>query len=107
MGSPRVGMARMCVDLSLDAVDSRGGVVQPLDCANARPSALSIDGGMTWYGFVLNDSSVDVINPGQTVSCWVSFFNDVDSVSAFPIGASALFGDGVSTRGVIRIKAIE
>lgn len=105
MGEQRVEMPRTLVDLSLDQVDSRGASVLPLDHSTARPSAVSMEGGVTWYGFVLNDSAVDTVHPGQTVRCWISFFNEIDSKVAFPVGSSAVFGDGVATRGVIRIRS--
>lgn len=71
---------------------------------NARPMALSRRGGELWYGFVINDSTIDVILPGETVTCVVSFLNHEDAQHAFPRGSSILFGDGVSTRGVLRLK---
>lgn len=101
-----VDSPRILVDLSLDAVDSKGEAVLPLS-ETARPSALSMGRSTRWHSFVLNDLAVATVEPGQTVRCWISFFNHVDCRSAFPVGASVLFGDGVSTRGVFRVKELE
>lgn len=91
-------------EIHLDVVDSLGRPVREMRQSNARPMALSRRGSELWYGFVINDSAIDVILPGQTVTCVVSFLNHEDAQHAFPPGASILFGDGVSTRGVLRLK---
>nr|WP_313225669.1 hypothetical protein [Stenotrophomonas pavanii] len=91
-------------EIHLDMVDSLGGPVLEMRQNSARPMALSRRGGELWYGFVINDSTVDVILPDERVACVVSFLNHEDAQHAFPRGASILFGDGVSTRGVLRLK---
>lgn len=62
-------------EIHLDMVDSLGGPVLEMRQNNARPMALSRRGGELWYGFVINDSTVDVILPGERVACVVSFLN--------------------------------
>jgi len=44
-----------------------------------RPMALSRRGGELWRGFVINDSAVESISPGQSVACLVSFLNHEDA----------------------------
>lgn len=100
-------MRRAFVELRLDEVDSSGKNVSPLDSSNARPSAVSLSPGMVWFGFVLNEAAGRVIQPGEQASCWISFLNHEGAMEAFPPGASFLFGDGVSTRGVINIVAFD
>lgn len=68
-------------EIHLDMVDSLGGPV-----------------------LEMRQNTVDVILPGERVACVVSFLNHEDAQHAFPRGASILFGDGVSTRGVLRLK---
>jgi len=70
---------------------------------SARPLALSMDREHTWYTFVINDETVDKISPGEQVTCSVSFVNAPDAEKAFHPNTSILFGDGVATRGVMRI----
>jgi len=79
--------------------------VVAMEASTARPMALSLDRKPTWYTFVINDRIVKKISPGQTVSCAISFVNHEDAAVIFHPSASILFGDGVCTRGVIRIVA--
>ncbi len=90
-------------EIHLDVTDSSGEPVQEMLQKYWRPMALSRRGGELWYGFVINDSTVESISPGQSVTCLVSFLNHEDAQHAFPPGASILFGDGVTTKGVLRL----
>ena len=107
MSTPVFPAPRVLTNLRLDEVSSTGDVVLPLDSSNARPSALSLSNGMIWFGFVINDFHIQTIQPGEEVTCWVSFFNHEGALKSFPPGASFLFGDGVATRGVVKIVATE
>ena len=92
------------VELRLDVITSEGLASAPLLAANARPSALKVAGRATWFGFIVNDRLFERIDPGQSVECLISFYNDEEAAEAFPPGASFLFGDCVSTRGLIRVR---
>lgn len=98
---------RALVDLRLDKIDSSGNSVSPMDSSNARPLVVSLSRGMVWFGFILNEAGGRVIQPGEQVSCWISFFNHDGAMEDFPTGASFLFGDGVATRGVINIVSFD
>lgn len=60
-----------------------------------------------WYGFVINDESIKLMQPGTLVSCTISFINHDRAKEAFCSGASIPFGDGASTKGVIRIVRLD
>lgn len=107
MSTPVFQAPRVLANLRLDKVDSTGNVVLPLDPSSARPSALSFSDGMIWFGFVINDSDIKTLQPGEEVTCWVSLFNHEGALESFPRGASLLFGDGVATRGVVKIFSLE
>ncbi|OEY99813.1 hypothetical protein BIY45_14845 [Stenotrophomonas sp. BIIR7] len=83
--------------------DSSGEPVPVMLQKYWRPMALSRRGSELWFGFVINDSSVESISPGQTVQCTVSFLNHEDAQHIFPAGASILFGDGIITKGVLKL----
>lgn len=90
-------------EIHLDVTASSGEPVREMLPKYWRPMALCRSKGELWYGFVINDSSVESISPGQSVTCMVSFLNHEDAQNAFPTGASILFGDGFTTRGVMRL----
>lgn len=91
------------VELRLDEVDSRGGAVAELIDSSARHMALSISPELMWYGFVLNDRGITRITPGTRAHCTISFINHDGAKEVFPCGTVAAFGDGSSTKGLIRI----
>lgn len=103
MAAPHPDLTPVRVELRLDSVDSCGRAAAALRATTARPMVLAFGPEPIWYGFVLNDPSVDVIEPGTSVKCTISFINHDGATAALHCGASFLFGDGSSTRGVIRI----
>jgi len=60
-----------------------------------------------WYGFVIKDSTIDLIEPGKTETCSISFLNHEGAKDVFECGASILFGDGAVTKGVLRILSFD
>lgn len=94
-------------EIHLDLVDSNGGSNPEMNRENARPMAVSLRNGEMWYGFVINDSTVDVIEPGRSAICRISFLNHEGAKEVFQCGSSILFGDGSVTRGVLRIFAFD
>jgi len=107
MTIPYPNLKPVRVDLQLDAVDSCGLPVGDMAASSARPMALSLKGEPLWYGFVINDEFIDVVQPGTLASCTISFLNHDGAKEAFCSGASILFGDGASTKGVIRIVSLD
>jgi len=103
MSTPYPDLKPFLVELRLDEVDSRGGTVAEMIASTARPRALSISPGVLWYSFVLNDRVVTRITPGTRAHCTISFVNHDGAKEVFPCGTVAAFGDGSSTRGLIRI----
>lgn len=103
MRSTRHDVPASLVEMTLDAVDSRGVPVRSLLVSNGRPSALLVGSSPLWFGFIINDREVDEVEPGQTLQCLISFYNHEEASQVFPLGASVLFGDNVSTRGVIKV----
>lgn len=103
MSTPYPNLKPVLVELRLDEVDSRGGAVPELIASTARPMALSMSPRLKWYSFVLNDRTMTRIRPGTRTNCTISFINHDGAKEAFPYGTLAAFGDGSSTRGLIRI----
>lgn len=103
MSTPYPNLEPVLVELRLDEVDSRGGAFPELIASTARPMALSMSPRLTWYSFVLNDRTMTLIRPGTRTNCTISFINHDGAKEAFPCGTLAAFGDGSSTRGLIRI----
>ena len=103
MAIPYPNLKPIRVEIRLDTVDSCGHPVVSMKASTARPMALAFGPEPMWYGFVLNDASASVIESGTSVACAISFINHDDATTALHCGASFLFGDGVSTKGVIRI----
>lgn len=95
------------VELRLDTVDSCGGAVVAMHASTARPMACAFGVEPMWYGFAMNDPAVPVIEPGTTVTCTISFINHDGAAEALHSGASFLFGDGASTRGVVKILSFD
>lgn len=103
MSAPYPNLKPVLVELRLDEVDSRAGAVAELIASTARPMALSISPEVMWYSFVLNDRAITRIRPGTRTNCTISFINYEGAKEVFTCGTSAAFGDGSSTRGLIRI----
>lgn len=103
MSTPYPNLRPVLVELRLDEVDSRGGAVAEMLASTARPMALSISPELVWYSFVLNDRDITHITPGTRAHCTISFINHDGAKEVFPCGTVAAFGDGSSTRGLIRI----
>lgn len=103
MSTPYPNLKPVLVELRLDEVDSRGGAVAEMIASTARPMALSISPELMWYGFVLNDRAIARIRPGTRTNCTISFINYEGAKEVFTCGTLAAFGDGSSTRGLIRI----
>ncbi len=103
MSTPYPNLKPVLVELRLDEVDSRGGAVAEMIAATARPMALSISPELMWYSFVLNDRAITRIAPGTRAHCTISFVNHDGAKEVFRCGTVAAFGDGSSTRGLIRI----
>lgn len=89
-----------CV-LTLDQVDSEGREGRPIHVQSERLMALSLRVKSTWFGFILKGVDTSIINPGQSVHVDAVFLDDVGAREAFPLNTSILFGDGVSSRGVL------
>ncbi|AVH92862.1 hypothetical protein AL480_19405 [Stenotrophomonas maltophilia] len=89
--------------MRLDEEDSRGGAVAEMIASTARPMAPSMSPELMWYSFVLNDRAITRIRPGTRTNCTISFVNHDGANEVFPCGTVAAFGDGSSTRGLIRI----
>lgn len=96
-------MTRLRAIIHLDLVDSAGGVVVAMDEVVSHPMAVSLAKELVWYGFVLNDEVVNSISPGCSACCDISFLNDAEARNTFAPGASFLFGDGLVTKGVMRV----
>ena len=94
-------------EIQLDRVDSAGNATLTMHAEHARPMALCRCNGDMWYSFVLNDNSIDPILPGQATTCLVSFVNNEEVRKVFPVAASFLFGDGVVTKGALRILSFD
>ncbi len=94
-------------EIQLDRVDSAGNATVTMHAEIARPMALCRRNGDMWYSFVLNDTSIDPILPGQATTCLVSFVNSEEAREAFPMTASILFGDGAVTKGTLRILSFD
>lgn len=107
MVEPYPALRPVRVELCLDAVDSCGRTVMALNASTARPMAYAFGVEPMWYGFVLNDPAMPVIEPGATVTCTISFLNHDGAIEALHGGASVLFGDGSSTKGVIKIVSLD
>lgn len=107
MPVPYPNLKPVRVELQLDAVESRGLPVGEMVASTARPMALSLKAEPMWYGFVINDASIESIQSGTKVTCTISFITHESAREAFSAGASVLFGDSVSTKGVIRIIGFE
>lgn len=90
-------------EIYLDETDSSSEPVSVMLQRYWRPMALSRRGSEPWFGFVINDSSVESISPGQTVKCTVSFLNHEDARKISQAGASILFGDGIIAKDVLRL----
>lgn len=90
-------------ELRLDVVDSSGNPTFEMRPADARPMAVSVRKNNPWFSFCINDTTVAAVLPGTAVTCNISFINHVDAMGEFPRGASVLFGDGVVTKGVLRL----
>ncbi|HFF2829127.1 TPA: hypothetical protein ACGCD9_003044 [Stenotrophomonas maltophilia] len=111
MSTPYPNLKPVLVELRLDEVDSRGGAAAEMIAATARPIALSISPELMWYSFVLNDRAITRIAPGTRARghagtrahCTISFVNHDGAKEVFRCGTVAAFGDGSSTRGLIRI----
>ena len=103
MSTPYPNLKPVLVELRLDEVDSRGGAVAEMIASTARPMARSISPELMWYSFVLNDRTMNRIRPGTRTNCTISFINHDGAKEAFPCGTLAAFGDGSSTKGLIRI----
>ncbi|HIE0128361.1 TPA: hypothetical protein ACXI73_003485 [Stenotrophomonas maltophilia] len=103
MSAPYPNLKPVLVELRLDEVDSRGGAVAEMIASTARPMALSISPELMWYSFVLNDRDITRITPGTRAHCTISFINHDGAKEVFHCGTVAAFGDGSSTRGLIRI----
>lgn len=102
MKVPYPNLRPVRVELQLDQIDSRGAPVVDMAAETARPMALSETKEPMWYGFVLNDESISRISPGTTVNCTISFINHAGAQEAFERGVTVPFGDGASTKGVLR-----
>jgi hypothetical protein len=107
MTLPYPNLKLVRVELQLDFVDSRGNAIAEMAASTARPMALSLKGNSMWYGFVLNDDSIERLQPGTSHFCTISFISHDSATEAFANGSSALFGDGSSTKGVFRIVSFE
>lgn len=107
MITPYPNLRVVRVELCLDSVDSHGRAVLAMKASTARPMAFAIGPPPMWYGFVLNDQAVSVIEPGTSLTCTISFINHDGATDALQVGASSLFGDGASTKGVIKIVCLE
>lgn len=94
-------MVPTLAEVHLDATDSSGEPVRPMLPKLSRPMAMSRLHNL-WCGFVINDSSVESIPPGQSMTCTVSFLNHQDAHHAVPRGAPFVFGDGFISKGVLR-----
>jgi hypothetical protein len=103
MSTPYPNLKPVLVELRLDEVDSRGGVVAEMIASTARPMALSISPELMWYSFVLNDRAITRITPGTRAHCTISFVNHDGAKEVFQCGTVAAFGDGSATKGLIRI----
>ena len=103
MSTPYPNLKPVLVELRLDEVDSRGGAVAEMIASTARPMALSISPELMWYSFVLNDRAIARIRPGTRANCTISFINYEGGKEVFTCGTLAAFGDGSSTKGLIRI----
>ncbi|HFT6993086.1 TPA: hypothetical protein ACGRQA_002421 [Stenotrophomonas maltophilia] len=103
MSTPFPNTRPVLVELQLDELDSRGGVVAEMIASTAPVMALSISPERMWYGFVLNDRAITRIRPGTRTNCTISFIDYDGAKEAFPCGTTAAFGDGLSTQGLIRI----
>jgi len=95
-------MVPTAAEIHLDVLDSSGGPVRTVMPKIWRPLAISHLQDLA-YGFVINDSTIESILPGETVTCTVSFINHEDAQHVFPRGEPILFGDGVVTRGVLKL----
>lgn len=107
MTIPYPNLKKVQAELRLDFVDSRGNAIAEMAASTARPMALSLMGDPMWYGFVLNDDSIERLQPGTSHFCTISFISHDSAKEAFVSGSSALFGDGSSTKGVVRIVSFE
>jgi len=103
ISTPYPNLKPVLVELRLDEVDSRGRAVAEMIASTARPMARSMSPELMWYSFVLNDRAITRIHPGTRTICTISFINYDGAKEAFPCGTLAAFGDGSSTRGLIRI----
>ncbi len=103
MSTPYPNLKPVLVELRLDEVDSRGDAVAEMIASTARPMAHSMSPELMWYSFVLNDRAITRIRPGTRIHCTISFINYEGANEAFLCGTLAAFGDGSSTRGLIRI----
>ena len=103
MNTPYPNLKPVLVELRLDEVDSRGVAAAEMIASTARPMARSMSPEHIWYSFVLNDRAITRLHPGTRINCTISFINYDGAKEAFPCGTVAAFGDGSSTRGLIRI----
>ncbi|MCD9088699.1 hypothetical protein [Stenotrophomonas sp. SY1] len=87
----------------LDMIDSMGRATRVIDPSTARLMALHVSESPIWYGFFIKESAETSLLPGNGYSVELYFLDDQGSKESFPRGASILFGDGISTRGFIRL----
>ena len=95
--------SRFNVVISLDEINSSGHRNSDMDFSKSRPMALSLKDNGVWYGFIVTRCESDRLRPGEKISAEIAFLNGDDAHVAFPLGSSALFGDGVMSKGVISI----
>lgn len=87
--------------IHLDTVDSSGALCGVVNFSHARLMALSVREKDLWYGFVVTESKVDTLNPGESAVVTIAFLNELGASSVFPLNASILFGDGINSKGFI------
>lgn len=87
--------------IHLDTIDSSGALCGEINFSHARLMALSVREKDLWYGFVITESRVDILNPGGSAVVTIAFLNELGAGSVFPLNASILFGDGVNSRGYV------
>lgn len=84
MSTPIPNPRPVLIEMQLDELDSRGGVVAEMIASTAPVMALSICPERMWYGFVLNDRDITRIRPGTRTHCTISFINHDGAKEAFP-----------------------
>lgn len=91
-------------ELTLDQFDSDGQACSPIVISKRRLMALSLKKNSTWFGFVIREADGDEIFPNSVVSVVLDFLDADGASTAFPDGASILFGNGIVSFGFMLLR---